>query len=153
MSEAVNHPPHYTGHPSGVEAIQICEQLGFNLGNAFKYLFRRNTKHATPTEDLKKALWYVEREIGNVRAVAEGFVHVHVSEDAILQCVTTPYDRPFWDMAELAYGPLVQNVSKVLEHETGWIAGAMAFIVRGSERQDDVDLCIAAQCIRQALAE
>lgn len=57
----VNHPHHYTHHASGVEAITITENLGFNLGNAFKYLFRCGVK-GDPTEDLRKALWYLERE-------------------------------------------------------------------------------------------
>lgn len=32
--DPVNHPPHYTAHPSGVECIQITEHMGFCLGNA-----------------------------------------------------------------------------------------------------------------------
>ncbi len=39
-SDTVDHPPHYNKHPSGVECVEISELLGFNLGNAFKYLFR-----------------------------------------------------------------------------------------------------------------
>ena len=38
MSDPVNHPPHYNGHPSGVECITIVEHMGFNLGNAIKYI-------------------------------------------------------------------------------------------------------------------
>lgn len=53
-------PQHYRGHASGVEAILICEHIDFCLGNAFKYLFRCGSKgHAL--EDLKKALWYLQR--------------------------------------------------------------------------------------------
>lgn len=63
MSDAVNHPKHYNGHPSGVEAIDVCERLNFRLGNAFKYVFRAPYKHESPLEDLKKALWYCEREL------------------------------------------------------------------------------------------
>ena len=36
----VNHPVHYTNHPSGVEVIQITEHMNFCLGNAIKYLMR-----------------------------------------------------------------------------------------------------------------
>lgn len=57
----VNHPPHYNGHPSGVECIEVAEHLPFCLGNAFKYLFRRNDK-GSPRQDLEKALWYIRRE-------------------------------------------------------------------------------------------
>lgn len=62
MSDPVNHPPHYMSHPSGVEAITITEHMGFNLGNAMKYLWRADEKGA-PVEDLKKAVWYIQREI------------------------------------------------------------------------------------------
>lgn len=59
MSDAVNHPKHYS-HPSGIEAIDIVEQLGFTLGNAVKYLWRVGRK-GDAVEDLKKARWYLER--------------------------------------------------------------------------------------------
>lgn len=61
--DVVNHPKHYTVHPSGVECIQITEHMNFCLGNAIKYLWRAGDKHETPIEDLKKAKWYIEREI------------------------------------------------------------------------------------------
>lgn len=59
--DMVNHPPHYKAHPSGVECIQITEHLNFCLGSAIKYLWRADLKNGT--EDLKKAVWYIEREI------------------------------------------------------------------------------------------
>ncbi len=60
--DMVNHPPHYTAHPSGVEAIQITEHFNFCIGNAIKYLWRAGEKGDT-LQDLKKAAWYVNREI------------------------------------------------------------------------------------------
>jgi len=60
--DLVNHPPHYTAHPSGVECIQITETMNFCLGNAIKYIWRADLKHDA-IEDLKKAVWYVNREI------------------------------------------------------------------------------------------
>ena len=60
--DPVNHPKHYTQHPSGVECIQITEHMGFNLGNAFKYLWRADLKHDA-IEDMEKAVWYIQREI------------------------------------------------------------------------------------------
>jgi hypothetical protein len=59
-TDMVNHPPHYTGHPSGVECIEVAEHLPFCLGNAFKYLFRRDAK-GNPLENIEKAIWYVNR--------------------------------------------------------------------------------------------
>ena len=62
MTDEVNHPSHYTAHPSGVECIQITEHMGFNLGNAIKYVWRADLKD-TAVQDLQKAAWYIEREI------------------------------------------------------------------------------------------
>ena len=61
-NEAVDHPKHYTGHPSGVECIAITEHMSFCLGNAFKYIWRCDLKKDA-IKDLKKAIWYIEREI------------------------------------------------------------------------------------------
>lgn len=58
----VNHPPHYTSHPSGVECIDVTEHYNFCVGNAIKYLWRAGLKNDA-IEDLKKARWYVDREI------------------------------------------------------------------------------------------
>src|SRR5581483_2936486 len=41
--DMVNHPPHYTSHPSGVECIQVTEHMNFCLGNAIKYLWRADS--------------------------------------------------------------------------------------------------------------
>lgn len=60
--ETVNHPSHYTSHPSGVECITITEHMGFNLGNALKYIWRADLKEK-PIEDLQKALFYIKREL------------------------------------------------------------------------------------------
>lgn len=59
---AVNHPPHYNRHPSGVECIDIVEHMPFNIGNAVKYLWRCGLKN-DEVEDLEKARWYIDREI------------------------------------------------------------------------------------------
>ena len=60
--DPVEHPLHYTVHPSGIECIQITEHMGFNLGNALKYIWRCDLKHDA-VEDLKKAMWYINREL------------------------------------------------------------------------------------------
>jgi hypothetical protein len=65
VSDNVNHPRHYTEHPSGVECIQITEHMGFNLGNAVKYIWRADLK-GNQVEDLKKAIWYINREIQRI---------------------------------------------------------------------------------------
>lgn len=61
-TDMVNHPPHYTAHPSGVECIEITEHMNFCLGNALKYIWRAELK-GHDVEDLKKAVFYLDREI------------------------------------------------------------------------------------------
>ncbi len=60
--DPVNHPTHYTNHPSGIECIQVTEHMSFNLGNALKYIWRCDLKHDA-VEDLKKSMFYIQREI------------------------------------------------------------------------------------------
>lgn len=60
--DMVNEPPHYTQHPSGVECIQVTEHMNFCLGNAIKYIWRAGSK-GNAVEDLRKARWYLDREI------------------------------------------------------------------------------------------
>lgn len=55
-------PDHYTSHPSGIECIEITEHMGFNLGNAIKYIWRCDLK-GEEIDDLRKARWYLDREI------------------------------------------------------------------------------------------
>jgi hypothetical protein len=77
MSDAVNHPAHYGGEDNPYEAIKVIEawDLGFCLGNTVKYISRAGKKNVVddlinPTngklEDLKKARWYLDREIQNL---------------------------------------------------------------------------------------
>ena len=70
MADNVNHPAHYTS--GKIEVIDFIEdkELNFNLGNVVKYVSRCGKKKSTgksleakALEDLKKAHWYIEREI------------------------------------------------------------------------------------------
>lgn len=60
--DLVNQPPHYKSHPSGIECIRITEHFNFNRGNAIKYIWRAGEKNSE-IQDLKKAAWYINREI------------------------------------------------------------------------------------------
>lgn len=59
---AIDHPKHYTR--GGMEAIDAIEawELGFNLGNVVKYICRSGYKDDA-LDDLRKARWYLSREI------------------------------------------------------------------------------------------
>ena len=65
MNDNVNHPEHYNSHPSGVECIEITEHMNFCLGNAVKYIWRASLK-GKEVEDLRKARWYIDREISRI---------------------------------------------------------------------------------------
>lgn len=67
MSETINHPPHY--NQGSIEVITVIEDwdLNFCLGNAVKYIARSKHK-GSELEDLKKAAWYLDREIKRLEA-------------------------------------------------------------------------------------
>ena len=65
IDDNVNHPSHYTAHPSGVECITVTEHFNFNLGNAIKYIWRAGEKGKL-VEDLEKARWYLDRELARL---------------------------------------------------------------------------------------
>lgn len=65
--DKVNSPSHYTWLPNGFEVIDLTELLNFNRGNAVKYISRAGRKStSTELEDLKKAQWYINREINRL---------------------------------------------------------------------------------------
>lgn len=63
--DMVNHPPHYRAHPSGIEHIEVTEHFNFCRGTVIKYIWRAGLKGGPEQEieDLKKARWYLDREI------------------------------------------------------------------------------------------
>ena len=65
MTDKVDHPSHYGGKENPYEAIKVIEawNLGFHLGNVVKYISRAGKKHDRVLEDLKKARWYLDRQI------------------------------------------------------------------------------------------
>jgi hypothetical protein len=66
--DEVNHPSHYTWLPNGLEVIDVTENFNFNLGNSLKYIMRSGFKHDLPLTDLRKAAWYINREIKRLEA-------------------------------------------------------------------------------------
>jgi hypothetical protein len=64
MNDMVDHPKHYTDTPFGLEVIEITRHYNFCLGNALKYILRAGKKW-DDIEDLKKAVWYLNREISD----------------------------------------------------------------------------------------
>lgn len=72
MTGNVDHPKHYGGADNSYEAIKVIEawNLGFCLGNTVKYISRAGKK-GDAVEDLKKARWYLDREIYNREEIKE----------------------------------------------------------------------------------
>lgn len=75
MHDNVNHPKHYTGFSNGAEVIDITENCTFNTGNAIKYAARAGRTDGNVKgnilEDLNKAKWYIEREIGRISGLVQ----------------------------------------------------------------------------------
>lgn len=72
MKEMVNHPTHYGGSTNLYEAIKVIEawELDFHLGNTVKYISRAGKKDTDKElQDLKKALWYLQRKIDNLEKI------------------------------------------------------------------------------------
>ena len=63
--EMVDHPSHYN---QGIETIEYIESwsMNFNTGNVIKYVTRAGYK-GNQLEDLKKAMWYLQREIDRLK--------------------------------------------------------------------------------------
>lgn len=66
MSEQIDHPLHYQSN-KGIEVIDVIEafNLNFNTGNAVKYILRNGKKTEDTIIDIKKAIWYLNRELDN----------------------------------------------------------------------------------------
>jgi hypothetical protein len=94
----VDHPKHYQ-LPGGIEAIQICEWLPFNLGNCIKYILRLDHKIPDSDEDLDKAVWCLKREKQRRQAIrrsreerprtGEYFERCQCCDRVALECIGT----------------------------------------------------------------
>lgn len=72
--DAVNHPKHYTSHPSGIECIDVTKHYNFQIGNAMKYLWRQGLKDEMgldsvekQIQDCEKAIWYIQSFIDDLK--------------------------------------------------------------------------------------
>lgn len=66
MTDPVNHPSHYTAHPSGVEVIDITRHESFLRGNLLKYVLRAPYK-GNELQDMEKARVYLNWEIERLK--------------------------------------------------------------------------------------
>jgi hypothetical protein len=77
MHDPINHPSHYTSSPARcaecgrqIECIDVAEHWNFCLGNCLKYLWRAGLK-GDALEDLRKARFYLDREIARREAAGK----------------------------------------------------------------------------------
>lgn len=106
MSDTVNYPPHYRAS-NGIEAIDVVEGFGLNfrLGNAVTYILRAERK-GSRIEDLKKARWYIDRELMKTapqRAFTTGELHY----------LATPYTK-YPDGIESAYEAAAELTARLM---------------------------------------
>lgn len=99
MIDNVNHPVHYRKHPSGVECIDITAHMNFCLGNATKYIWRAGLKNDA-IEDLRKAVWYLEKEI-EMREIEKLEIMESIKEAEMCPVVQNYVDNDFEDDEEL----------------------------------------------------
>lgn len=91
--DLINHPYHYTWHPSGVECKDIIQEFSYNIGSAMGYLWRHKYKNGV--QDLKKAIQHIQFEIERL----EKEVKQRSSPQFTIidkGCLYTPSSEPFY---------------------------------------------------------
>jgi hypothetical protein len=152
----VEHPSHYTDHPSGIEAIEVCGEMGFNTGNAFKYLMRLDRKWDS-LEDLKKSLWYVYREIFQ----RSGLSRKQFETKEVETLITNPtYNKTFYeDFASLDNYNLdvpfkqIENIKNVVATTLGNVGRAMFFVWLADKQPGIKKLLIASAYIEAEITD
>lgn len=117
--DMVNHPPHYTNHPSGIECLQVTRLCGFSLGNAIKYVWRYEDKNGV--EDLKKARFY----LNDVLTMGSAYNPPHKASMLLQQVVDTDTNEDRLRLLlHIRFGELkeaVELIGEILgEHVGGW---------------------------------
>ena len=119
MTEKVDHPQHYNSHPSGVEAIDIVQYMGFCLGNAFKYVYRY--QHKNGTEDLKKAIWYLRHQ--QTVLLKQHIAVTHTATNDYYRIITAEQNKDIVRVLEIIWdvsfngrnNKLLEEAAKILE--------------------------------------
>lgn len=131
MADDVNSPEHYR-FPNGAEVIDLTENLSFNLGNVVKYVSRAGRKDDDALKDLRKARFYLEREIERLFG-------------DVLECPWCEDEQASWDLVEeeeevRQYWDLLDEVPErvIVEDIQGWryrrIHGTSRFQVLSPDR-------------------
>ena len=96
MSDMVNSPPHYKGHPAGIEAIEVLRHAtDFDLGQAMRYLWRVMWGGKWDSaEDVAKAVWYCQDWLKKREAEAAKAANVTLPERSVWEFPATFYPSP-----------------------------------------------------------
>ena len=159
MPDTVDHPPHYNKHPSGVECVDIVEHMLFNVGNAIKYLWRSDHKDDA-LEDLRKAAWYVQREIERLEKQAgisaSSVEYVKTVEPENARCYIDEYFNDVEETEAIVFDGLDAAILGVAEQHAGvgpLVAYSMAGIIgcyesQGMSHEEAVDFfAYNCQCL------
>lgn len=140
MADNVNHPPHYNAHPSGIEAIDICEHLSFCLGNAVKYVWRAGQK-GDRIEDLKKALWYLDRELALTVPFWRSILLFFKSKDVLSGLLRELWQDIARDVIKATTGPdlLAAVLGKLIEGDVEGMRRSVALAIDFAEEQASRD--------------
>lgn len=96
MTDNINHPAHYEAAGYLVQPIDVTEALPFCLGNAVKYLARAGKKDGSPElEDMKKARWYIERQMQVWKDGHESYLTLDRETSAALFILETKKHQDF----------------------------------------------------------
>lgn len=143
----VEHPLHYTSHKSGIEAVEIIENLIGNCCNAIKYLLRLDKKWDT-LEDIQKSMWYTHREIWRRSGLTKDQVKFpvlgkdHSPSDFAFDFMTLDdyaLDVPFKQ---------VKDIKKVVECSEPRVGTAIFYIWLADKQPGIKNLCIASSYIK-----
>lgn len=107
MSDPVHHPAHYGADRFGIECIAITRYMSFNIGNAFKYVWRHLDKGA-PRQDLEKSLVYIgwameDRTPAYVDLRATEIAVSLFSQSVLPALVNKEQPEVFWALASLVF--------------------------------------------------
>lgn len=121
--DPVNHPSHYTSHPSGIECLQITRATGWpNVSNAIKYVWRNDLKDGVPPlQDLDKAVFYLEDQrehYGPTYRLRDEVVRDLLAvEEAEVKLYGSTHPRPafFYYVARGLVEPAISEVRRLID--------------------------------------
>ena len=152
--DEVNHPKHYNNHKSGIECISLTEHMSFCSGSAGKYLWRSDEKHATPVVDLKKCVWYCDRELAlnnysgptpNLNEITfDSLISIAAKELSLLTIAKTPPQSRILRLA---------RIIRVAEYSSSQTDLAMICVFIGDYFSDYKYLKAAAAIVSGVIAE